>query len=561
MKYNFFNFFNLFDKKKKFLFFFLICLIFFGSLLESLGIASVAPIKSIILENNDSLTSNFFIEKTSNLINLSNINKQNIILVFIILFITFFVFKNLYLFIIKYFTENFLFNLRHQLSLLIFKNIMFRNYSDLIKKNSSYYITIIINVVSELVNNVYLSFIFLIKELLLLFFISTFLILYDAKMTILMMLSFTLVSLIFYFFSKKKLANWSKKKIDHDDMQIRSLNEAFALFKFLKISKSEKTLLEKFALNNLKSNNLSKKVVILNFSPTLLFETLIVIFLGLYLIYLSNTETKNLIEKIPLLGVMILAFIRLRPSAGQILQSFNNLRYGREYLNQYIQNLTIPSNQLEFKNYSFKKSLEMRNINFSYGSRKIFSNFDFSIKKGEIIGLQGITGSGKTTLVELILGLQKINNGKIYLDNNDIQGEELFNLIRVGYVTQDIFLMDDTFENNLTFNNKKNIKKLKEIISHCELDDFISSLDQGVNSSIKENGKNISGGQKQRIGLARALYQNPDLLILDEATNALDATTQDKIYKNIKSLGITSIVISHQKESLIYCDKVINLSS
>ena len=135
MKYNFFNFFNLFDKKKKFLFFFLIFLIFFGSLLESLGIASVAPIISIILENNDSLTSNFFIEKTRNYIDLSNINKQNIILVFIILFITFFVFKNLYLFIIKYFTENFLFNLRHQLSILIFKNIMFRNYSDLIKKN------------------------------------------------------------------------------------------------------------------------------------------------------------------------------------------------------------------------------------------------------------------------------------------------------------------------------------------------------------------------------------------------------------------------------------------
>ena len=109
--------------------------------------------------------------------------------------------------------------------------------------------------------------------------------------------------------------------------------------------------------------------------------------------------------------------------------------------------------------------------------------------------------------------------------------------------------------------NKNNINKLKDIINLCELEDFISSLDQGVKSIIKENGKNISGGQKQRIGLARALYQNPDLLILDEATNALDNITQDKIYKNIKSLGITTIVISHQKESLIYCDKVINLSS
>ena len=323
------NFLKLLNKKKKYIFCSLILLIFFGSLFESISIAAVAPIISLIVETKNIIPDNIFFRQLNVFIDLSNFSKIGLIYIFTFFFVFFFIVKNVYLFLVKIISESFLFNLRHELSFSILQNIMYRDYRDLIKKNSSYYITLVLNIVSELINNIYLSFIFLIKEILLLVFIILILIFYDAKTTVTLLSCFVFISCIYYYFSKKKLTKWSQEKILYDDIQIRSLNESFSLFKFLKISKNESILIEKFKLNNKKTNDLSKKIVILNYSPILIFETVIVIFLGSYLIFLSDIKENSLIDKVPLLSIMILAFIRLRPSVGQILQSFNNLRYGR----------------------------------------------------------------------------------------------------------------------------------------------------------------------------------------------------------------------------------------
>ena len=284
------NFLKLLNKKKKYIFYSLIFLIFFGSLFESISIAAIAPIISLIIETKNIVPDNIFFKELSVFIDLSKFSKKSLIYIFTFFFVIFFIVKNVYLFLVKIISESFLFNLRHELSFSILENIMYRDYRDLIKKNSSYYITLVLNVVSELINNIYLSFIFLIKEILLLVFIISILIFYDAKTTVTLLCCFAFISFIYYYFSKKKLTKWSQEKILYDDIQIRSLNEAFSLFKFLKISKNESILIEKFKLNNKKTNDLSKKIVILNYSPLLIFETIIVIFLGTYLIFLSNSK-------------------------------------------------------------------------------------------------------------------------------------------------------------------------------------------------------------------------------------------------------------------------------
>ena len=553
------NFLKLLNKKKKYIFCSLILLIFFGSLFESISIAAVAPIISLIVETKNIIPDNIFFRQLNVFIDLSNFSKIGLIYIFTFFFVIFFIVKNVYLFLVKIISESFLFNLRHELSFSILQNIMYRDYRDLIKKNSSYYITLVLNIVSELINNIYLSFIFLIKEILLLVFIILILIFYDAKTTVTLLSCFVFISCIYYYFSKKKLTKWSQEKILYDDIQIRSLNESFSLFKFLKISKNESILIEKFKLNNKKTNDLSKKIVILNYSPILIFETVIVIFLGSYLIFLSDIKENSLIDKVPLLSIMILAFIRLRPSVGQILQSFNNLRYGREFLSQYMDNISENSKKIKFKNLKLRETIKIKNLSFAYKNKKLFSEFNLNINKGDLIGIEGKTGSGKTTLVELILGLQKRDKGEIFLDNKNIHEKNLFDLIEIGYVPQEIFLLNESLRNNLTFLSDLDQKVLQKSIECSELSDLIKSLSKGLDTEIKENGKNISGGQKQRIGIARALYKQPEVLILDEATNALDQITQEKIYKNVKSMNLTTIIISHQKENLKICDKVIKL--
>ena len=194
------NFLKLLNKKKKYIFCSLILLIFFGSLFESISIAAVAPIISLIVETKNIIPDNIFFRQLNVFIDLSNFSKIGLIYIFTFFFVIFFIVKNVYLFLVKIISESFLFNLRHELSFSILQNIMYRDYRDLIKKNSSYYITLVLNIVSELINNIYLSFIFLIKEILLLVFIILILIFYDAKTTVTLLSCFVFISCIYYYF-------------------------------------------------------------------------------------------------------------------------------------------------------------------------------------------------------------------------------------------------------------------------------------------------------------------------------------------------------------------------
>ena len=551
-------YFDILNKKQKFFFYLIIILVFLGALLETVGIASIFPVLSIIVSDQSDVNNFEYIKIINNWINI-DISKKNKAIYFFSLFIViFFIFKNLYLLVLKFYSETFLFKFRHQLSFKIFKSIILKKYPNFIEKNSSFYISLILNIVSELVNNIYSALIFLIKEVLLFLFIFALLLFYNFELTIISVIFFSVISLIIFLFSKKSLYKWSKQKIYHDDLQIRSLNEAFSLIKFMKISSSENFFLKKFGNNNLKTNLLSRNLVLLDYLPNVLFETLIIIFLGIFMIYLSASNSA-VANSIPILAIFTLSAIRLRPSVGQILKSFNNLRYGKEFLKTYIAN--INHEELDQKKYiNLTSNLEIKNLSFKYNDKKIFNNLNLIIKKGQMLGIHGRTGSGKTTLIDVVCGLHKMDRGNIAIDNNDIENQYLYNLLRIGYVPQDVFLIDGSIEENIKFNIQNNDDlDLQKSIEVAELKNFIDELRLGVKTTIGENGKNISGGQKQRIGLARALYQQPDLLILDEATNALDQQTQIKICKKLRELKITTIIISHQIENFKECDKIINI--
>ena len=220
-------------------------------------------------------------------------------------------------------------------------------------------------------------------------------------------------------------------------------------------------------------------------------------------------------------------------------------------------------------NVSFDKSILLKNIYYNYPKNKNFVFFDlnFQLNKFESVGLMGESGSGKTTLINIITGLLRPTKGEVLLDNKKTLDFQLYKSNQIiGYVPQQTYLLDDTIKNNIAFGqNEKEIneKFMKNIIELVELEKLLEKAPNGLDTVIGEKGIKLSGGQIQRIGIARALYVKPSLLILDEATNAIDDSTEKKIFSNLDTVKrkFTSIMVAHRKSSLVLCDKIYEIKN
>ena len=217
-----------------------------------------------------------------------------------------------------------------------------------------------------------------------------------------------------------------------------------------------------------------------------------------------------------------------------------------------IEKETISTN----KQISIKKKISVKNLTFGYSkSNNIIQNLNISIKSNKITGLVGESGSGKTTFINLLAGLLNPSRGKIEIDNFDIKDRIEIWHNSIGYVPQDVFLISGKIKNNIAFGiheNKINKKKIRRLLTICKLDEFVKKKREGLDFYISEKSVNISGGQKQRIGIARALYKNPKLLILDEATSGIDQESEALILKNLKKeyKDLTIILITHRVNTL-----------
>ena len=216
----------------------------------------------------------------------------------------------------------------------------------------------------------------------------------------------------------------------------------------------------------------------------------------------------------------------------------------------------------------FKNLLEIKNIKFSYPNSKkaILENFSFKIKKGDFVGISGHSGSGKSTLIDLISGLLKPHDGEILLDNKNLSDYKYSWRNKIGYVPQETYLLDDSIKNNIAFSESLidySESRFKRSIKLSRLSDFINSLDEKENKIVGERGIQLSGGQKQRIGIARALYLNPELIVLDEPTSALDKENEEKIIEDLnilnKDLNMTILLVSHKETVFKHCNNIIRL--
>lgn len=291
--------------------------------------------------------------------------------------------------------------------------------------------------------------------------------------------------------------------------------------------------------------------------------------------YLSfkNTPKEDLVF---ILGSFSIIAIRLMPIASRITQSLQKIKYYTPNIeliyNEFFSNDNISRNsdfeKSNFVNDKKFEKLEIKDINYSYNkSNKVFkNNLNLVIKKGDFIGVYGKSGSGKSTFINLITGLLEPDTGIVQVDGQNIQDNTKLWQNNIGYVPQNVYLLDNSITNNVAFGEDNDLidqNRINKVSKYTKLDEFVLNLSDKFNTSVGEQGMLVSGGQKQRIGLARAFYKDPEVIILDEATVALDKKIEDEIMKLILTLKNekTFIIVSHDRNILKNCNKIFSIET
>tara|TARA_B100001123_G_C15317770_1_gene1026765 strand:+ start:1177 stop:2949 length:1773 start_codon:yes stop_codon:yes gene_type:complete len=409
----------------------------------------------------------------------------------------------------------------------------------------------------------------LISEILVLIGITTLLLVIERTGSLLIILFLGLSSFGYYYFSKKHLFNWGKEGQYLHGKILQLMQQSFGGIKDIKILGKEKVFSNQLILSKKDENDLIVKNSILRAIPKLWLEFLLLVsLLGLIFTMLLNNITIETL--IPTLGLFAAAAFRTMPSINRILGNSQVLRHNLHAMNNVYNNLSKLSKTTEEINQTkvkFEKNIKLKNVGFKYSNNDdiALKNTNIEISFGEVVGIIGGSGAGKSTLLDIILGLLEPQNGEITVDNFNIKENIRGWQDQIGYVPQNVYFLDDSIKNNIALGLEKekiDENQVMKALKSAQIYDYVSGLPQGINTTIKEHGARLSGGQRQRIGIARALYRNPSVLVLDEATNALDEETEKGIVNSITKLkGLkTVIIVTHRISTVRNCDKIYKLN-
>jgi len=459
----------------------------------------------------------------------------------------------------------------HDLSIRTFSNNISQPYEYHLKDSSSNLIiqntTYVENVGASLI-----GFLNLIYNFILSILISVGLIYITPALTSYSIIIFGTIYLILGKTFKKYLRDSSKERALSAQLKIKTLNESFGSIRNLILESNHRIYINKFRMYDLNTRLIAIKTSIISSSPKFIIECialLSIIIASLFLMSDANNNSSIIVA----LGTFALGMQKLLPAFQGVYAQINQIRFFSSDLEKTMKYLEIKvENDLNPKTtpMKFKKSIRLDSIYFSYDLEKyVIENFNLEIFKGEKIGIIGKTGSGKTTISDLIMGLLKPTKGLIYVDDKNIYDQNYPNRIKnwrssISHVPQDIFLSDTTIAENIALGIDKNLisfKKLKECAKKAQIHEFIESTKDGYFTKVGERGVRLSGGQSQRIAIARALYRNSEILVFDEATSALDKNTELELMSAINSLSneLTIISIAHNHSTLKDYDRIIKV--
>jgi ATP-binding cassette, subfamily B, bacterial PglK len=557
--------FNLFSKKQKRKLFLLAALILLGMFAEVFSIGAILPIMTI-LSDDESLANypiilSFF----------SFLDDPSLEIIFVTGFLILgavFVVRSLLLAYIAFYQNSYTFDIYQSFSRKLYDAYLHLPYEEHIQRNSAEMIRNIsteVNLFSELVRaaiNISAEFFVLLGILSLLFFV-------DPMSLCIIFLCFALTCIPYFLFLKDHINRWGALRHYHDGKKTQWLTEGLSTIKYILISNQRDSFLDGFSTHVKKAAHNARNQKIFQEFPRLILESVGVIALGIMSAVLIF-QGKLIAEIFPIIAIFSFAAFRIMPSVNRMLVGLQTFRYAVPVMDIMLKEFSHP--QLKFNSIQlshpvnrFKEIQEIlfKDIFYSYplSDESQLKGVSVAIANGQFIGIVGKSGSGKSTFLDILLGLLQQESGDIIINGQATS----FNVDKwnsnIGYVPQEIILTDNSLKNNIAFGvleSDIDLIKIQSAISLSNLNEVVEQLDEGIDSNIGEKGVRLSGGQIQRIGIARALYNQPDIIVFDEATSALDRQTELEVLDAIASLrGMkTIIMITHRIETAERCDYV-----
>lgn len=555
---------QLLSNTRKFQYLFLIILIITSSILEIITIGSLIPfIKGV---GNTELFYKTYIN--NNFLNgfIDN-NPTSVILAIGVVFAILAILAALFKILVIYGTSKIAFKSGGDITDIIYIKAISQPYISYHLLKSNEVINIISGKVSSLINSVLIPCLYLVNSLIMSFVIVAGLLYIDYKVALTIFIIYGLLYLIILLFTRKLLAENSKIISSSTSDIIKLTQTALGGIRNIIIDKNRNFFIKKFHDVNNEIRLAQASSVFIGNSPKSILEAFALVLISIIAISKSNSNEAPA-AIVATIGVIALAAQRLLPLMQQAFSAWTGFRENKfsviDILN-FIQN-SKERDDIE-DDINFYNSIELKNIYFKYDSRDniVLNNFSLKIKKGEKIALIGKTGAGKSTLVDLILGLILQNSGRILIDGleHQIYNNKNWHSI-ISHVPQNIYIFDGTIAENITFGIPRDKIDIQNLIKVCEISqvsEFTKNLSEDIFTYVGESGSHLSGGQRQRIGIARALYKNAQILVLDEAMSALDQATETKIIKSINEIYPTTTIVSvtHNPNSISQYSRAVEI--
>ena len=551
------------DKQKKYAFFIFV-LMFIAVFLEALSIGVILPLLSILLKGD--VDSSIF----SHLFVFGNPTGENLIYIGLLITLIIFLVKNLILTFNLWHQTKFLQKINLELTSKLFRYYLKSDYIFFLQKNSAHLYRNLTAIVASFVSYVN-KYMILLSEIIIFIGIAFVLFYVDFWGTIVVLFSVSVVAFLIYILTRKRIIFFGNERNIVGGELNKHLLQGMNSAKDVKILDREEDLIYQVDKNLFKMTRLLHIIQFIQGLPRFSFEVLMV-FAFSTLVVTMIIAKRDMVDIILYLGVFAAASYRIVPSVARILSSFQTIKYMEPSVDLLLKEFDSKDNSYVKKKYQpktpslplkFQNEISLTNLSFSYPAKREFSlsQISMTIKKGDFIGIIGETGGGKSTLINLFIGLLKPSEGKVEVDELDINSNLPEWHKKIGYVPQSVYLIDDTIRKNIAFglleNNIDN-DLVKQAVEKASLKRFIDSLPNGLETIVGEKGIRLSGGQQQRIGIARALYRDPEILILDEATSSVDQKTEKKIMDCIRLLKRkkTLIIITHRLITVKNCDKI-----
>ncbi len=544
----------------------LLVMMVFGAFLETASISLIIPVMTLVLSP-DAVENNRVMAAVYQGLHMTS-PRQFTVFVMAAMVIAF-VCKNLFLFLLQKMMYRFVYKNQFETQEKMLRSFVKRDYEFYLNIETS---TIQRIIAADVVNAylLILSLLQILSECTVFFMLAVALFVVDFKMTLVIAGLLVVTLVVIKEVIKPIMYRTGKENQDYSSLIYQWLSQTVGGMKEIKIIGKEHYFIREYSRRGAHYVAAMERLNLFSNAPKLLIETVCIAGMVAYMLVIVMTG-KDLTEMMPALSAFAMAAVRLMPSASRINNQLTQLAYYEPFFMNVSDNLleetseenTDLSYAEEAEKLPVEREITLKGITYAYPNtdKLIFDHADMTIPVGSSVGIVGGSGSGKTTIVDILLGLLKVREGSICADGVDIMEDYRGWLKNVGYIPQMIFLLDDDIRRNVAFGipeEEIDEEKLWYALQEAQLDEFVKTLPEGVHTGIGERGIRISGGQRQRIGIARALYHDPEVLILDEATSALDNDTEAAIMESINRFQgkKTLVIIAHRLQTIEKCDMV-----